>query len=37
VHWILSEAIAEQARKQGWTAGQIEAAKLVVGGVMLFA
>lgn len=36
VHWILNEAISEESRKRGWTAGQIELAKLAVGGVMLF-
>ena len=35
IHWLFNEAIDEAARKRGWTAGQLELAKLAVGGVML--
>lgn len=28
-HWLFNELVDEQARKNGWTRGQIEAAKAV--------
>jgi hypothetical protein len=35
IHWLFNEAIDRESRKHNWTPGQIELAKLAVGGVML--
>jgi hypothetical protein len=35
IHWLFNAEITELARKRGWSAGQIEVAKVVAGGLML--
>lgn len=35
IHWMFNEAITAESRRRGWSAGQVELAKLAVGGVML--